>query len=383
MKIVCISHAYVIEPYTLGLVDLAVHPDVEQLIVLPRRFRNKIGPGIVENWEKRGYKIFFCRTFLNWHNSIYTYSPSLFIKLIKFKPDIIYIGEEPWSLSTFMISWFSKSFLKMTKLIISTWENIERRYPLPSRLMEQYVLNHVNLIITPVMQGAIEILRKKGYEKDIEICVPAIDPTVFKRIDVNELKGRLGLKDVFVIGYIGRIVEEKGLELLIDAVAKINVKKRFLIIGDGPFKNRIKEKTIDSGIGDETIFVGKIPHHQLPEYLNCMDVLVLPSMTTKSWKEQFGRVLIEAMACEVAVVGSTSGEIPTVIGPAGLLFKEGDVTALYEILMKVINDPELLLSLKKKGRAYVINHYAWHAISEQMYQLYVSRSGICLVALLD
>jgi glycosyltransferase involved in cell wall biosynthesis len=113
----------------------------------------------------------------------------------------------------------------------------------------------------------------------------------------------------------------------------------------------------------------------MPAYLGQLDVLVLPSRTLSNWKEQFGRVLIEAMSCEVAVVGSDSGEIPNVIGPAGLVFPEDDVQALQRHLLALQQDQDLLSSLRKMGRQRVKRHYTQQQVAAQTVTVYRQMVG--------
>jgi glycosyltransferase involved in cell wall biosynthesis len=108
----------------------------------------------------------------------------------------------------------------------------------------------------------------------------------------------------------------------------------------------------------------------MPEYLSCLDVLVLPSKTTPHWKEQFGRILTEAMACEVAVIGSRSGEIPQTIGDAGLTFREGDSQELFEKIQFLLERDTLRDTLGKKGRARVLEKYTNGRLASSLYSLY-------------
>jgi len=108
---------------------------------------------------------------------------------------------------------------------------------------------------------------------------------------------------------------------------------------------------------------------------------VLPSRTSSHWVEQFGRVLIEAMACGVAVVGSDSGEIPHVIGDAGLIFPEGDVAALRKQLARLQGNQALRRELGARGRARVMAHYTQAQVARDTVAFY--RELITQVSLRD
>jgi glycosyltransferase involved in cell wall biosynthesis len=109
--------------------------------------------------------------------------------------------------------------------------------------------------------------------------------------------------------------------------------------------------------------ISAVPHEEIPHYLNALDGLVLPSLTTPVWKEQFGHVLIEAMACEVPVIGSNSGAIPEVLGEAGLIFPEGDLTALSQAIMTLQSDAVRRAQLAQAGRVRVLAHYTHERIA--------------------
>ena len=113
-----------------------------------------------------------------------------------------------------------------------------------------------------------------------------------------------------------------------------------------------------------------MPSAKIPAFLHEMDVVVVPSRTRPNWKEQFGRVIVEAMSCGVPVVGSDSGEIPNVIGDAGLTFAEGDVAALAMQLGKLLNDPSLRSGLSEAGRQRVLALYTQRQIAAQTVELY-------------
>jgi glycosyltransferase involved in cell wall biosynthesis len=108
----------------------------------------------------------------------------------------------------------------------------------------------------------------------------------------------------------------------------------------------------------------------MPDFYRSIDTLVLPSITRPNWKEQFGRVLIEAMACGVPPVGSESGEIPNGIGDGGLTFPEGDADSLRERLVRLARQPALRARLGERGRERVLACYTHRRIAEQTYAFY-------------
>jgi glycosyltransferase involved in cell wall biosynthesis len=115
-----------------------------------------------------------------------------------------------------------------------------------------------------------------------------------------------------------------------------------------------------------------VPPEDVPRYINCMDVLVLPSLTTPGWVEFFGRVLVEAMACQVPVIGSDSGEIPNVISDAGLIFHEGDADDLKDKLLLLAHDEDLQSELAARGEKRALAKYSWEQIAEDTYGVYKS-----------
>ena len=178
----------------------------------------------------------------------------------------------------------------------------------------------------------------------------------------------MGLKG-FVIGFVGRFSKDKGLETLIRAVSKLDNYTLFMI-GMGEDKGYIKKLAKNLGVLDKIIFNDVIPMQDLPRYYNCLDVLVLPSLTRDKWKEQFGHVLIEAMSCEVPVIGSDSGEIPNVIGDAGLVFKEGNVEGLKRKLEVLIKNRRKYKDYAKLGRKRILEHYTHEKIVNKLHDVF-------------
>ncbi|HID07375.1 MAG TPA: glycosyltransferase [Armatimonadetes bacterium] len=157
------------------------------------------------------------------------------------------------------------------------------------------------------------------------------------------------LNKALAIGYIGRLIPEKGVDLLIRAIARFP-NMHLIIVGDGPERVILTKLSYALGVATRIQFLGALAHECLPKLLNALDVVVLPSRSTSHWQEQFGRALVEAMACGIPVIGSSCGAIPEVIGDAGLIFQEGNLESLCTALKRVAEDSMLRHSLGLKAR---------------------------------
>ena len=221
----------------------------------------------------------------------------------------------------------------------------------------------------PLSENAARILEQRGYLGEAVHFPNGVDLRLFHKMDVEQLSTSLGLRGHFVIGYLGRIVESKGLKALVSAAARLDIEYRLLIVGNGEYKTDLVKIAGELGIADRIVWVDEMLPEKVPEYVNCMDTIVLPSLTTPDWVEFFGRVLIEGMACEVPVIGSDSGEIPAVVGDAGLIFPEGDSEALADRIEQIARNPSLVNQLIQRGLQRV-KEFTWEAIADRTYDVY-------------
>src|SRR5208282_6684696 len=150
-----------------------------------------------------------------------------------------------------------------------------------------------------------------------------------------------------IIGYIGRFVKEKGLGTLMAALDQVSTPWRAIFLGGGPMQEAMESWA--SRQGDRVRVVTAVSHDRVPEYLNAFDVLCAPSLTAPNWREIFGRMVIEAFACKVPVVGSDSGELPKVIGDAGVILPEGNISGWSRALEDLLCSPELREDLRERG----------------------------------
>jgi len=296
--------------------------------------------------------------------------PDLARTLREFQPDVIDLWEEPWSLVSAHTVWLCRRLLPRAKIIIETEQNIAKTLPPPFESFRSYTLRHADFVVGRSRE-AVENTRAKGYEKPAAAVPNAVDADLFRPLDRDECRRALGLSG-FVVGYIGRLVEEKGLTEVVDALALCPPDVNLVFLGSGAYQPALERQVAEAGLTDRVRFLPARPLEELPQVMNALDTLVLPSRTTPRWKEQFGRVIIEAQACERPVVGSASGAIPEVIGEAGLVFPERDAKALADALLELRADPQRAQEMGRIGRRQVEEHYTWARVAERMREIYCS-----------
>lgn len=270
-----------------------------------------------------------------------------------FRPDAVLALDEAYCISTWQwVRWASGRGIPSALL---SCQNIDRPLPLPFRLLESQTLRRVQGGWF-LNQEAERRARSRGFAGVGEIIPLAVNPSDFPLLQSGSVKGvrREGGPDSpFTVGFVGRLVHEKGVGSLIEACARTG--DSLLAVGDGPERGRLEREAVQRGVRAE--WLGAVASDLIPSLYARMDVLALPSLETPRWKEQFGRVLIEAMAAGVPVIGSDSGEIPRVIADAGLLHPLGDSQALATGLLRLRVESGLRESLIQKGLERVRTHF--------------------------
>jgi len=357
MHVVMISKACVVGIYQRKLEELARLPDVDLTVVVPPSWRDSRGTTHLERAHVEGYQLVISPMAFNGHFHLHFY-PGLGRLLDGLGAELIHMDEEPYNLSTWQaLRWAAQ---RSVPACFFTWQNLQRSYPPPFRWFEQYCYSRARHALAGSRE-AETVLRAKGYAGPVTV-VPqfGVDTDMF-----SPLVGQTKLSgEGLVLGYAGGLVPEKGVDLLLKAAAGSVASKWSLVIaGDGSERKRLQSLSVDLGLDERIRFVGRIPSAQMPDFYRSLDVLALPSRTMPNWKEQFGRVLVEAMACGVPALGSDSGEIPHVIGDGGLVFPEGDVGALRECLARLSRDTSLRAALSCRARERVLTHYTQRQIA--------------------
>jgi glycosyltransferase involved in cell wall biosynthesis len=365
MRVMMISKALVVGIYQRKLESIA-RLGVDLLALVPPSWRDERGEMPLERAYTDGYRLETLPIHLNGNFHLHWYS-GLGAAIRQFQPEIVHIDEEPYNLSAWQALWHARR--AGAKSLFFSWQNIRREYPPPFAWGERWMLKHVDYALAGT-ESAAEVWRAKGYAGRIAVIAQfGVDPELFQ-----PSAGRVDRP--FTIGCVARLVPEKGLIVLLQAAARLGGDWRLRIVGGGPLREHLEALADELGIAERVSFLNQIPSTEMPGQYREMDALAVPSLTTPTWKEQFGpRATVEAMASGVPVVGSDSGAIPNVIGDAGLVVPEGDIEALAGALSLLAHSPHVRADLGTKGRARVLEHYTQAGIAEATVRVYREMVG--------
>jgi glycosyltransferase involved in cell wall biosynthesis len=341
------------------------YPDVDLQVVTTERWRE--AEMEVEATSDELLKVRTARAHLSKHIQLFAYDPRPIIAALReHKPHLIDLSHEPYSVACAEVLTLCRWFAPRVPIVMQTNQNIKHKFPPPFNLLERRAFGRVAAAYV-CSETVREVLRAKGFRK------PA--PLISYGVDTKSFRPRTGNRELSdkgpTIGFVGRMLPGKGLNVLAEALGQLRGEAwQLLVVGDGSERQEFEQRLSASGVLDRAQFTGAISFDSVPEYFKKLDVLVIPTQTTKRVREQFGRVIVEAMACGIPVIGSTCGAIPEVIGDAGLVFPEGDATALAAALRRLLPDKELRERLAQAGRKRVDECYSWERVADQTYELF-------------
>lgn len=352
-----VSKALIASAYHAKLETLGAHSDLELMVVAPEYWAENGRRQAAEPVVPKSYRLTYQRLRLNGRFHLHWW-PDLADVVDSFAPDVLHIDEEPYNLAAAHACRVGHS--SGTRVVFFAWQNLRRLYPPPFRWFERYVFGRAAGIAGTTT--AADVLEYKGFRGSLAVIPQfGVDEAMFSPCGSSPGRNK------FTIGYAGRLVAEKGIELLVDGVEALGDDTVLQIAGGGPLELVLRKRLADTS---HTRLLGPLPSTHMPRFYRGLDVLVLPTRGRRGWTEQFGRAAIEAMACGVPVIVSDAGELPSVVGGAGCVVPAGDGEALVSELRALRYDQEHRDHLARTGRARVLAMYTNRRIANATARFY-------------
>jgi len=374
VRVLIVSHACVMPINREKVEALARRPGLEITLLAPRRWRvgNRMysaGAG-----GERGYRFVPGEVLFNGRIGAHFYRSGLLRALRESRPEVVHLEQEPWSFAAGQVVAALAPLRPRPALVLFSWENMDLPHPWYYRAIERAVLRRADLLIAGGVTSRAR-LQRLGADpgRIVRLHQFGLDPGTFRPPAPGERS------PVFTVGFAGRLVREKGVDVLVRALGALGGEWRALLVGDGAQRPELEALASSLGIRERMEFTGWVDHHGVAPYLRRMHAMVFLSRSTPTWTEQFGRPLIEAMSCGAVPVGSDSGEIPHVVGGEGLIVPEDDAAALTAALRRLRDEPGLRDRLEAVGRARILREFTWETLAERTSVLYeraaAARSG--------
>jgi L-malate glycosyltransferase len=367
MKLMVVGHPFMLAYHQKKYVAMKrIDPELRLRIITPSRGRERF-----ESTECQVHPELSAEEVVpldvwpqGWHMTHLHHPVRMAAVLRDFQPDVIHIDPgEPQALLTVETIALQRKFAPRAAVTLMTVDNIHRRRRFPLGAVKQglraYSLPRVSGMI-PINRRAAELLRTEGrYKGPIDILPQfGVDPVEHKPGKEPELRAALGLMPGVVVGYVGRLVIEKGIRSLLEALRGLDSYPwKLLFVGAGPLENEIQQKWMTEFPG-RIVIVPPVPYDRVAEYLRCLDIFVMASYSSPTLAEQFGVTLAQAMTLGIPCIGSSCGAIPEVLGPGGLIAEERNAKALAENLKILLESRTGREEFGRSGRAFALEHYA-------------------------
>ena len=359
LRIISIAHPAVSsEAGRLRYPFLAAKRDVELHLVLPAVWKEFGRTIVAEPPTATGFSVHVLPIRLpqagpmNWYLHVY---PGLRRLLRKIDPDVIHIWEEPWSI----VALQAQLLKGRAGLVLEVDQNILRRLPPPFEAIRKFVLRHTDHVLSR-SPDATMVVRARSYHGPVTPIGYGVDPSTFTPASCPAASSH---SDTFRIGYVGRLIEEKGLDEALDAMALSGAPVNFSIMGEGPYEAKLRGRVAALGLSERVTFRGWGQPADVADFMRGLDALVLLTRTTKHVREQFGRVIIEAQACGIPVIGSMSGAIPDVVGDGGWIVPERSPESLAKLLKDLAGDAALVQAKGLAARKNVEARFTYDAVA--------------------
>jgi glycosyltransferase involved in cell wall biosynthesis len=370
MRLLVVSHSSVTP------INQQIYAEIRKItgwgitLLVPETWKDEFGNTLrARQWPGSEVDLVKSPVYPNGNIIFHAYRHSLKRLFSQVRFNAVYVNHEPYGLATAQLCWANNRYSRLPFGFYSC-QNIRKDYPPPFRWLETMVYRSSQFAF-PITEAVAEVLRAKGFTGNLTVCPLPFDSELYRPRSETEFPSRLRRDgNEVLIGYVGRIVEAKGLRTLVEALELLPRSGwKLAVAGAGPFEVEFAELIRSKGLAGQVLpLLGFVPHEETPRYLAAFDLLVLPSETQPNWKEQFGRVIVEALACGTPIIGSDSGEIPNLVlaSGGGLVFPERNSAALADKLRTMISDPVLRQRCAENGRQWALRFASLPAVGARM-----------------
>ncbi len=279
--------------------------------------------------------------------------------LAETRPDILQIEEDPESRGAATAARIARA-LRVPYVVLAQ-ESLPRGHGLVGSLRRSWVLGGAAGLLGVNQQAARLALKSR----------PSLPHRVMPQLGVSlPLTSSPAPRTSLSIGFLGRLIPEKGLDLLFRACVKLVGRWTITVVGNGPAQEELEGLAERLGIAGRVTWLGALPRPAVDQVWPRLDCLVAPSRTAPRWIEVAPRAPLEAMAHGIPVVVSASGALPEIVGSAGTVVPEEDVEALAGALQRFIDQPAERTELGAAGRKRVMEEYTDSAIARKTHQFW-------------
>lgn len=307
---------------------------------------------VIKDTSQRIYKHIGYRVY-NFDNLVSQRRLFDFIKNKKIDYDIIQVHALAWLASRVVEK------LKIPTVI---------RFPGPPGLIWKKDIEKCNAVIAS--GDAVNVI-KKNFREDVYDIPPGVDSNLFKPVR-NNVREKYNIGNNPLLLFVGRFVPSKNLPFLIKSfkeVVKEDNRVKLMLVGEGPLDKTVRYLVAKYKIEKNVIFTGRIPSERLPSYYSAADVFVITSNY-----DNFPNAVLEAMACELPIIGTRVGGIPQQVknGENGLIVESNNVEEFKNAVLNLLNDKELRKEMGKRNRKTVIRNYSWLESAKKLKRIYES-----------
>ncbi|MFH0979296.1 MAG: glycosyltransferase family 4 protein [Candidatus Woesearchaeota archaeon] len=305
-----------------------------------------------------------------------SFMPSLFLKLISLKPDVIYAHEEPATINA--LSAFLAAKVLRVPFVVTSWENLFQPWFFPLNIMEKLIARNADLFIAGT-SDVRKVFMQKGAKKARFVVMPlsGVDTITFRPLKSN-FGAQLGLRKDNTIVFVGRIIEMKGIRVILNAIRILRKRGRaykYLFVGYGSQNDPQLVQEIKNFDKGDIVFLENLERGQIPAAFNSAAISLYPSVPTSFWAEQFGFSVAESLACKVPVVASNLTGPRYIIrdGEDGFLVKAKDPKLLAEKIDLLMRDKALRARFGALGRKDVEERFSNSTLAQTLFKIFTKK----------